>query len=102
MRVGARAPLTRPIGRDRPPSAGEPVRDVLEVAAAVRDRMQPDDRKSIAAIVVGNRNAVDGDSSTFRTCAKCVSFRLGSRYRRYHTKQPPSILMILILISPNR
>jgi hypothetical protein len=37
---------------------------VFEVAAAMRDGMQADDWKSIAAIVVGNRDTIDRDSST--------------------------------------
>src|SRR5208282_5195272 len=81
MLVGSGAALAGPIGRDEPPAAGKPVRDVLEVAAAVRDRMQADDWKSFAAIVVGKRDAFDGDHSMVGACAERKSFWLRARER---------------------
>ena len=63
MRIGARTSLTRPIGRDETPPARETARDLFEVAAN-RDGMQADDWKSIAAIVIGNRDSIDRESST--------------------------------------
>ena len=79
MLIGARTALAGPIGRDQAPSAREPIRDVLEVAAAMRDRMQADDWKSVTAIVVSELDAIDLDRSAILTGAKRKSFGLRIR-----------------------
>jgi hypothetical protein len=79
MLIGARTPLAGPIGRDQAPPAREPVRNVLEVATAMRDRMQADDWKSVSAIVVSQLDAIDLDRSAILAGAKRKSFRLRTR-----------------------
>src|ERR1700676_2814792 len=82
MRIDARASLAGPIRCDQSPPAREPVGDVFEVAAAMGDRMQPDDGKSLSAIVVGNRDSVHGYLAAVWTCAGRKTFWWCHRHSR--------------------
>jgi hypothetical protein len=79
MLIGARTTLAGPIWRDQAPPAREPVGDVLEVAAAMGDRVQADDWKSVSAIVVSQLDAIDIDRPAILAGAKHKSFRLRTR-----------------------